>query len=280
MNNYLISIILPVLNGEKSISYAIESILNQTYKNIELIVINDGSTDNTVNIIKKYMLTDERIILLNNESNIGIVKSLNNGINLSNGAYIARQDADDYSHPKRLEIMLDLIIKYEYDLLSTFASYQLNNDLSKFPVLNFNKYKIKNANFKRGNPIVHGSILAKAIVLKENSFNNEIRLIEDFELWLRLKKLGYKIGIINLTLYNYKAQIFQPKYFEQYLISLEVRNKNILLILIKSNIFVNIFKALYEKSTKFYMISITNKNFLKSKYYKLISIIYFPFKLL
>ena len=122
--------------------------------------------------------------------------------------------------------------------------------------------------------------LAKAIVLKENSFNNEIRLIEDFELWLRLKKLGYKIGIINLTLYNYKAQIFQPKYFEQYLISLEVRNKNILLILIKSNIFVNIFKVLYEKSTKFYMISITNKNYLKSKYYKLISIIYFPFKLL
>ena len=280
MHNSMITIILPVLNGENSIASSIESILNQTYKNIEFIIINDGSTDNTVKIIKQYMQIDNRIILLNNDTNIGIVKSLNNGIKLASGDYIGRQDADDYSHPKRLEIMLDIILKNNYDLLSTHANYQLNKDLNEFPIMNFNNYKIKNAIFKRGNPIVHGSILAKANLLKDNYFNPEIRLIEDFELWLRLEKLGYKIGIINLKLYNYKAQIFQAKYFDQYLISLEVRNKKILLILIKSIIFVKHFKVLYEKSTKFYIISLTHNNYLKSKYYKLISIIYFPFKLL
>jgi glycosyltransferase involved in cell wall biosynthesis len=279
-NQDLISILLPVLNGQDSISNAIDSILNQSHKNFELIIINDGSTDNTDKIITNFSLIDKRIKIITNPKNIGIVKSLNLGIDFASGNFIARQDADDYSHPKRLEIMLHIILKYNYDLLSTLANYQLNKDLSEFPIMNFNNYKIKNAIFKRGNPIVHGSILAKANLLKDNYFNPEIRLIEDFELWLRLKRLGYKIGIINLTLYNYKAQIFQAKYFEQYLISLEVRNKNILLILIKSNIFVDIFKVLYEKSTKFYMISLTHNNYLKSKYYKLISIIYFPFKLL
>ena len=279
-NKNLISIILPVLNGEKTIENAIISILNQTYTNFELLIINDGSTDNTFNIIESFKKNDNRIVLINQQHNIGIVKCLNYGINYANGQYIARQDADDYSHPKRLETMLNIMLKHDYDLLSTLASYELEGDLSIFPNLNFNRYKVITASFNRGNPIVHGSILAKASMLKEHYFNKKIRLIEDFELWYRLKKLGYKIGIINLHLYNYRAQIFQPKYFEQYLISLEVRNKSLLLILMRSNIFFKHFKNFYEKSSEFYILSLINKNYIKSLFYKLISVIYFPFKLL
>ena len=104
MNNYLtktpeLSVILSVYNGENYISASIESILNQTFGDFELIVINDGSTDKTSKIIKSY--SDPRIIYLENEKNIGIAKSTNKGLNIARGRYIAIMDADDISMPER-----------------------------------------------------------------------------------------------------------------------------------------------------------------------------------
>ena len=280
MNNPdLISILLPVLNGQDSISNAINSILKQSHTNFELIIINDGSTDNTEKIISEYTFIDNRIKIITNPKNIGIVKSLNLGIDFSNGLYIARQDADDYSHPLRLEIMLNALKKSKYDLLSSTANYRSEN-INVPHYINNTNLIIKDINLNRGNPIVHGSILAKSLVLKENKFDENIRLIEDFELWYRLQNSGYKLGIIKLPLYNYKTQLYQSKYFEQYLIYLEVTKKNKQLILLKNLIFVAYFKKLYELSVKFYMKSLVKKNFLISFYYQLLSIIIFPFKLL
>ena len=111
-NQDLISILLPVLNGQDSISNAIHSILNQSHKNFELIIINDGSTDSTHKIITNFSLIDNRIKIITNPNNIGIVKSLNLGIDFARGNFIARQDADDYSHPLRLEIMLKALALY------------------------------------------------------------------------------------------------------------------------------------------------------------------------
>ena len=204
---------------------------------------------------------------------------MNLGIDFSNGLYIARQDADDYSHPLRLEIMLNALKKSKYDLLSSTANYRSEN-INVPHYINNTNLIIKDINLNRGNPIVHGSILAKSLVLKENKFDENIRLIEDFELWYRLQNSGYKLGIIKLPLYNYKTQLYQSKYFEQYLIYLEVTKKNKQLILLKNLIFVAYFKKLYELSVKFYMKSLVKKNFLISFYYQLLSIIIFPFKLL
>lgn len=98
----LITVLMSVYNGESFLSEAIESILNQSFKDFEFIIINDGSTDKSLSIIKGYMLIDRRIVLISRE-NKGLITSLNEGIALAKGKYIARMDADDISLPERLE---------------------------------------------------------------------------------------------------------------------------------------------------------------------------------
>lgn len=93
----LVSVVLPVFNAEKYISEAVASILAQSFTNFELIVINDGSTDNTLNILKSYQV-DSRVILISRE-NRGLVESLNEGIDLASGEWVARMDADDIALP-------------------------------------------------------------------------------------------------------------------------------------------------------------------------------------
>ena len=98
----LISVIMSNYNTpEEYLREAIESILNQTYKNFEFIIIDDCSTDNSLEIIKSY--NDERIVLIENEENIGLTKSINKGLAVAKGEYIARMDADDVSLPQRFE---------------------------------------------------------------------------------------------------------------------------------------------------------------------------------
>src|SRR3989338_7703392 len=96
-----ISVIMPVYNGEKYLREAIESILNQSFSDFELFIINDGSTDGTAGIIASFH--DPRIVYLKNESNLGLSRSYNRGIDAARGKYIARMDADDMSIPKRFE---------------------------------------------------------------------------------------------------------------------------------------------------------------------------------
>ena len=103
----LISVIMPAYNVGKYISAAIRSTLNQTYLNFELIIINDGSSDNTLDIALSYQ--DSRIYIMNNSKNLGIVKSLNKAINVSKGKYIARTDADDINMPKRFQAQVEFL---------------------------------------------------------------------------------------------------------------------------------------------------------------------------
>ena len=101
MNEVVVSVILPVFNGEKFLTESINSILNQSFKKFELIVINDGSTDNSYEYIKKFK--DTRLSVINNDKNIGLSNSLNKGILVAKGKYIARMDQDDISLPDRLK---------------------------------------------------------------------------------------------------------------------------------------------------------------------------------
>ena len=102
MNIPLVSVVLSVYNGEKYLMNAIESILDQTYPAFEFIIVNDGSTDNSPKIIDKYRKLDNRIKVLN-QKNRGLIDSLNRGLALANGRYIARMDSDDISLPSKLE---------------------------------------------------------------------------------------------------------------------------------------------------------------------------------
>ncbi len=103
-----LSVIMPVYNGQDFVSKAIESILGQTFSDFEFIIINDGSTDRTLKILESYQKKDKRIVLLNQE-NKGIAKSLNRGIAKAKGDYIARQDADDISFPDRLRNQVEFL---------------------------------------------------------------------------------------------------------------------------------------------------------------------------
>lgn len=104
----LVTVIMPVFNGGRYLKSAIESILNQTYYNFELVIINDGSTDNSLEIIQQYSRIDKRIIFVSRK-NKGLVYSLNEAIKLSSGDYIARMDADDISHNERFEKQVSLL---------------------------------------------------------------------------------------------------------------------------------------------------------------------------
>jgi glycosyltransferase involved in cell wall biosynthesis len=107
----LVSVLIPVYNVERYVKEAIESIQKQTYKNIEIIVVDDGSTDSTFNIVADLAKRDGRIKLYKNEKNLRIVRTLNRAVSLASGEYIVRMDGDDISMPERIEVLLRFIIK-------------------------------------------------------------------------------------------------------------------------------------------------------------------------
>ena len=125
----MITVLLCVFNGEIWLRECIESILNQTLKNFEFLIINDGSNDTSLKIIKEYALIDKRIKYITHE-NIGLTRSLNIGLNESKGDWIARIDCDDIALPRRLELQLSYIMKEEVSAVGC-QSILINNKDSK-----------------------------------------------------------------------------------------------------------------------------------------------------
>ena len=105
-----LTVLMPVYNAEKYLKPALESILNQTYKDFEFLIIDDGSTDKSLEIIKSY--NDSRIRLIGHEQNQKLIATLNEGIKLAQGEYIARMDADDISAPERLQKQMEFLEKH------------------------------------------------------------------------------------------------------------------------------------------------------------------------
>lgn len=105
----MVSVIMTCKDAETTIGYAVQSVLNQSYRNLELIIVDDGSSDTTPDIIKRFCLEDNRVKSLRNQDNLGIYASRNKAIKIAKGEYIAFQDADDYSHPQRLELQLSCL---------------------------------------------------------------------------------------------------------------------------------------------------------------------------
>ena len=108
-SNATITVLMPVYNAERYVGEAIESILNQTFRDFKFLIIDDGSTDRSCEIIRAYSLEDHRIELVINESNMGITKTLNKGLSMIDTPYIARMDSDDISLPHRFEKQLDIM---------------------------------------------------------------------------------------------------------------------------------------------------------------------------
>ena len=176
----LVSVLMSTFNSETTLERAIISILNQSYKNIELLICNDGSTDNTKKILKKYSNLYEQIQIINNKNNIGLTKSLNLLINKSKGDFIARQDADDYSDHERIKEQMKHCINNKYQAVFT-RTYNLNKNTSMQNISYLIPYKIL-VNFR--NPFIHGTLLINSKIIKTlGGYDENFYLPQDYKLY-------------------------------------------------------------------------------------------------
>jgi glycosyltransferase EpsE len=198
MNLKLVSVIMSVHNHEKSIKKSIESILNQDYKNLELLLIDDGSNDKTYEICREYSNSRPNVRLYQNVNNIGLTKSLNILINKAEGYFIARQDADDISSNSRLEKQLRFIEKYDLDACTTRA-FVMN---SKKITPSKSYYLPKEFVMRIKNPFIHGTLVAKKEVFyKVGLYNEKFYYSQDYKLMRDFLDNGYKLKILKEPLY-------------------------------------------------------------------------------
>lgn len=200
----VISVVLPVYNGEKYLAKAIESVLNQTYTNFEFIIINDASTDNTAAIIYAYSHKDNRIKYVENKSNLRVVGSLNRGIELATGEFIARMDADDIALPTRFAAQVNFLNAHpDISMIDVLMEYIDENDapLNQFNYRCFEPAAIRKK-LANNNVLGHSSIMIRTAILKKHRYN--VTWYEDYELWLRLTSNGHQIAKINKPLLLYR----------------------------------------------------------------------------
>ena len=195
---------MSVYNGEKYLKLAVESILNQSYSDFEFIIINDGSTDGSLNILKRFKEQDERIKIISRE-NKGLVYSLNEGVNLAQGEYIVRMDADDISEPNRFEKQLQYMQINNQVVCGSYATI-INSSGEKIGEMNYPPFAEKIKSFALlHNPFVHPSVMFKKdIFLKVGGYKRFFKYIEDYELWTRIV-FKYKSGNIPERFLRYRV---------------------------------------------------------------------------
>lgn len=200
-----ISVIMSVYNGEAYLEEAIESIINQTFKNWELIVINDCSTDSTPEILSSLSNKDERIKVHTNEVNLRLPTSLNKAISLSSGKYIARMDADDISLPNRLEKQYRFMEENSDVALSSCRFMTVKNGVYMSGGAGGRcDHSALSAMLLVANPILHPGVIAKAEVMKSFNYDTTLTCTEDLELWTRMVMEGQKIEILPECLLIYR----------------------------------------------------------------------------
>lgn len=200
-----ISVVMSVCNGQKYLRESIDSILNQTYKNFEFIIINDGSKDNSLDMLLEYQTRDNRVLIVN-QSNIGLTRSLNRGVKLAASEYIARQDADDISTPSRLEKQLNYIENHpEVAVIGCFGDvFNINGVLRTSRDPKYSREGIKR-HLANKNLFMHGSAMMRKSCLEKVGFYREFfRHSQDYDLWLRLSQY-FDIDILPENLYHYRV---------------------------------------------------------------------------
>ena len=203
----LISVVMPSYNSAPFLSEAIESVLSQTFKNFEFIIIDDCSTDNSWKIIQKYAEKDKRIITLKNNKNLKICKTLNKGIKIARGKYIARFDSDDICLPKRFEKQVKFMEKNNKVGVVGTNFYLINKNGKYIGQKNFPKtnQECKKA-FLFYNPFGHNTVLIRKKCFDEfGGYDNKFVYAEDLELWMRF---GQKYNFYNIQKNLLKYRLF------------------------------------------------------------------------
>lgn len=203
--NPLISVIMPVFNTGHFLRQAIESILSQTYKNFELLIINDGSTDNSLEIIESYKDTRIRLI---SQVNSGISHTLNTGIQLAKGSFIARMDGDDISNSNRLQEQLEYLQKHpESDLV--FSQVRLINEAGQVvgtwaEDIHHTSPQAIHHYLTTNNCLAHPTLFARRSLFDDFRYRENQIYGEDYDLWLQILSGGHQIHKLSKALLLYR----------------------------------------------------------------------------
>ena len=179
-----ITVLMPVYNGFKYLDEAMKSILNQTFQNYEFIIIDDGSTDDSVKIIKSY--DDNRIRLVENRNNLGQSETLNKGLSLTRGKYIARMDQDDISMPERLKKQFEFM-ENNSDVDVCGSWLQLMGKYNGILELETKSEKIK-INLLTNENLAHPTVMIRnrTLVKYDLNYNPAYSVAQDYDLWVRM----------------------------------------------------------------------------------------------
>ncbi len=200
-NGPFVSVLMCVYNGEQYLAEAISSVLSQSHRNFEFVIINDGSTDKTESIILSF--EDERIRYVKNENNLKLIPSLNKGLSLVKGKYIVRMDADDICLPHRIEEQVDFLERHpDAGVVGCFVTTldQENERVIKF------KTQPDEIKFKLffNNHVFHPTVVIRTSLMRDFGFKYENYLhAEDYQLWIRISRVS-NIYIIPKVFLKYR----------------------------------------------------------------------------
>lgn len=204
----LVSIVMSMYNEPMSmIKESIDSVLNQSYPNIEVVLIRDNPARIDIDAYVESLLTDfPNIVYIKNPTNMGLVKSLNNGICHANGDYIARMDADDISHRRRIELQVEYLERNNCDFIGCEVE-KINEEKNIVgeiivpsehdDIVKFNRY---------GNCLLHPTWLLKAIVYKELNGYRDVMACEDYDFVIRAISRGFVLGNAKMKLLKYRIR--------------------------------------------------------------------------
>lgn len=201
---------MPAFNGQAYIQEAIQSIISQTYPHFEFIILDDGSSDDTFELIKKFH--DSRIYALKHEKNLGTVATRNELVQLAKGKYIAFLDNDDIAQPTRLEEQVSFLEANPIDICGSdhFTLNELTGQIKR------SKQCHTDADIRAmmtvASPLAHPSIMARASVLKNHAYEKNTDIAEDYALWLKLSLAGYHFVNLKKNLITYRIH---PKQYSQ-----------------------------------------------------------------
>jgi len=223
----MVSVLLPVYNGESTILKSVESILSQSEQNFELVIINDASTDKTLDIISS--IKDTRIKIINNEYNLGCTASLNRGILDCNGEYILRQDSDNISHSNRLKLLYQRAKETKAKLI-TSDFFRINSNLGKKDIVRMVDSDMVLWKHIFYNHFEHNVLLEKKALLKLGCYSEKYRFLQDYELWTRYFINAIPYSIVSSPLYDYYSNITPEKRQRSEMLGSEISFKYITLL--------------------------------------------------
>ncbi|HHF1340504.1 TPA: glycosyltransferase family 2 protein, partial [Haemophilus influenzae] len=255
-NPPLVSVIVCAYNAEQYIDESISSIINQSYENLEIIVINDGSTDLTLSHLEKISKLDERIKIISNKYNLGFINSLNIGLGCFSGKYIARMDADDIAKPSWIEKIVTYLEKNDH--ITAMGSY-LEIIVEKECGIIGSQYKTgdiwKNSLIHNEiceamlfyNPIHNNTMIMRANVYREHKliFNKDYPYAEDYKFWSEVSRLGclanYPEALVKYRLHgNQASSVHNHKQNE---VAKKIKRENITYYLNKIGIDINVINS-------------------------------------